>query len=399
MVAPRPPGVGTEPGLRSLSRHLPPLERLAAPRGPPAVRKGSTLDRFVITDPASEVLFFPGPGTAEPFEAGIRSPPHPPLDLVGKRSYSFSILTDWGFPRESLLRADPRSASAARPSVARSPGGNPWGRAGGFARLGSPRNPCRGKLSYHSGPPHPFAQGRSLQPSTMEFVYVVPREVLFPTCTPQGFLPFPSVSGAGSERSGEERGEPGHLPWADQDGFHRLVRDHGFFVERARAERTPSWKQIIPYTLLSAEGRVLLVRRKKAGGESRLHDKLSIGIGGHVDSVDALRAAELGEMNPLAAGSRRELEEEVHIQGPFQLSSLGLLNDDSNPVGAVHLGLVQVAEIDGTVQVREEDILDGRMVSTDELGALLTEGANFETWSAILAQRIQTLLPTPITTT
>lgn len=234
----------------------------------------------------------------------------------------------------------------------------------------------------------------------MEFVFVVPREALFPTCFPQGFLPFhgpgadqgAQVTAAGSSAAGGSEDTLGN-----PDAFHELLRTHGFFVERERAERTPAWKQVIPYTLLLVDGQVLLVQRKKAGGESRLHDKLSIGIGGHVEPVDASRAAELDEPNPIAAGSRRELEEEIDIQGRIQLRSVGLLNDDSNPVGAVHLGLVQVAEVDGSVQVREEDVLAGRMVAPDELADLLREGANFETWSAILVERLATLLPSPIT--
>ncbi len=225
----------------------------------------------------------------------------------------------------------------------------------------------------------------------MEFVYVVPRDILFPTCSPQGFLPFRGPGDLETTAQG--------APNPSQDEFHALVAAHGFYVERSRAEQTPAWKQIIPYTLVMTEGRVLLVKREKAGGEARLHDKLSIGIGGHVDSEDALDAAERKEVNPLAAGSRRELGEELHISGPIKIRSIGTLNDDSNPVGAVHLGLVQVAEVDGTVKVREEDILSGRMVAPGELGTLLRDGANFETWSAILIERLDGLLPSPITTT
>ena len=243
----------------------------------------------------------------------------------------------------------------------------------------------------------------------MEFVFVVPREVLFPTCTPQGFLPFAGRSVQGWNSSGAADGTsrakgshdaaPELETLATPERFHDLVRTHGFFVERERAERTPAWKQVIPYTLVQAGEEILLVRRRKAGGEQRLHDKLSIGIGGHVEPVDAATADEHGESDPLAAGSRRELEEELDVRGPMRLRALGLLNDDSNPVGAVHLGLVQVAQVEGTVQVREEDVLAGRMVTPGELETLLSEGANFETWSAILVERLRALLPDPITST
>jgi predicted NUDIX family phosphoesterase len=64
----------------------------------------------------------------------------------------------------------------------------------------------------------------------VEFVFVVPRRELFPDSYPHGFTPF----GAG----GIERA-----------AFERTAATHGFFVERARAEREPDWKQIIPYTI------------------------------------------------------------------------------------------------------------------------------------------------------
>jgi predicted NUDIX family phosphoesterase len=196
----------------------------------------------------------------------------------------------------------------------------------------------------------------------MEFVYVIPRERLFPDCYPQGFIAF-----GGALR---------------REAFEEAVLTHGFFVERGYAERTPSLKQVIPYTVVRREsGEILLMRRLKQGGEGRLHGKLTIGVGGHINPEDAIA-------NPLVGATWRELGEEVEIEGQSELLALGLINDDSNPVGAVHVGLAQLLTLEGSVRIREEDVLEGELVAPERLAALRAEGANFETWSSILIDHL-----------
>jgi predicted NUDIX family phosphoesterase len=211
----------------------------------------------------------------------------------------------------------------------------------------------------------------------MEFVYVVPRRDLFPDAYPQGFQLF---------------SDP-----AQRARLERTVGECGFFVEREAAERNPEWKQIIPYSVLVQGDRTLLMRRLAAGGEKRLHNKLSIGVGGHINPEDL---EESGPRNPIEAGTRREISEELVVDGSFEIRTLGLLNDDSNPVGAVHLGWVQVVTIEGSVRIREEDVLEGKLTTFEGLRKRLRAGDNFETWSSILIERLDELLPhfQPMTT-
>ncbi|MEM7516940.1 MAG: hypothetical protein AAF368_08470, partial [Planctomycetota bacterium] len=91
-------------------------------------------------------------------------------------------------------------------------------------------------------------------------------------------------------------------------------------------------------------------------------------------------------------GALRELSEEISVDGPISISSYGVLNDDSDPVGAVHVGLVQVGRFEGSVRVLEEDQLEGRVVAPEELTRLRREGAGFETWSNILIDQLDELL-------
>ena len=132
------------------------------------------------------------------------------------------------------------------------------------------------------------------------------------------------------------------------------IREQGFFVERRAAEENSSWKQVIPYVVVKRADSILLLERKKIEGEVRLHGKLSIGVGGHINPEDA--QASVGESgalthSPIDNGSRREIAEELHVSGRTQLARVGVLNDDSNPVGAVHVGLVQLMLVEGDVRV------------------------------------------------
>jgi len=157
-------------------------------------------------------------------------------------------------------------------------------------------------------------------------------------------------------------------------------------VERERAERTPSWKQVIPYCVVASGERVLLTRRRAKGGEARLHDKLSIGVGGHINPVDREDASD-----PVLAAARREIAEELDVRGEYELRLAGYLNDDSNPVGAVHVGVVFTATTSGSVRIREQDVLEGELVDRGELRAIQARGANLETWSSILIAHLDEL--------
>lgn len=200
----------------------------------------------------------------------------------------------------------------------------------------------------------------------MEFVYVAPREALFPACYPHGFTRFPSEQEARD--------------------FLGSVARQGFFVERERAERTPAWKQVIPYCVVSSGEQILLLKRRAKGGDARLFDKLSIGVGGHINPSDRVEGSEL-----VLTAARREIDEELDVRGELELRLFGYLNDDSNPVGAVHVGLVFGAITSGSVRIREKDVLEGHTVPPEELRARLARGENFETWSSILIAHLDEL--------
>ncbi|HYK96315.1 MAG TPA: NUDIX domain-containing protein [Candidatus Dormibacteraeota bacterium] len=168
-------------------------------------------------------------------------------------------------------------------------------------------------------------------------------------------------------------GDPGWLG-ITTDGlptFEALVRERGEFRPRAQMELDRTWKQVIPYLVLRDGQRYFLMHRTRAGTDARLHDRWSIGVGGHLNPGDG----------DLAGGLRREWCEEVAADFEPEFRLIGLLNDDSTEVGSVHVGAVYVADAAGRdVAIRETDKLAGGFAEPSEVAAVVDR---METWSAL----------------
>ena len=161
-----------------------------------------------------------------------------------------------------------------------------------------------------------------------------------------------------------------------------LVRDHTqaildvisanhTFIPRAKAEVSPEWKQIIPYVVIRHGGECFVLERTAKQTEARLHHKVSIGIGGHINPGHSL-----------IEGLHKELDEEVAVDAPYKLEFVGILNDDSTDVGRVHLGAVYVLEAGSkSVTVKETEKMSGEWMP---LHALRDVREAMETWSQIV---------------
>lgn len=150
-------------------------------------------------------------------------------------------------------------------------------------------------------------------------------------------------------------------------------------MRRGDAEENENFKQPIPYAVIKRGEQVFVYERLQGGGEERLHNKLSIGAGGHMnlDGHDFHESL----MNNL----KRELEEELDIQSSsMDLRVIGFINDDEDEVGRVHIAVLVVIDLDAnaTVSVRETDQLEGDFVN---LHLLKTKSLydRLENWSKI----------------
>ncbi|MDA0813332.1 MAG: hypothetical protein O3C21_13210 [Verrucomicrobia bacterium] len=160
------------------------------------------------------------------------------------------------------------------------------------------------------------------------------------------------------------------------------------FILRDDAEDDPSQKQIIPYAIFHHNGRFLHYVRGSKSGEQRLSAKGSLGIGGHINSEDAEQASI--EKDTYLTGVEREISEELILSGSHRQRLVGLINDDSNDVGKVHLGVIHVFDLESDdVQPNESPITELEFFDREQLAA---RRELLESWSQICFDHLDAIL-------
>jgi predicted NUDIX family phosphoesterase len=162
----------------------------------------------------------------------------------------------------------------------------------------------------------------------------------------------------------------------DLPGVLATIEAAARFEPRSSVEDDPGLKQLIPYLVVRDGPAWFLMRRTRGGADARLHDLWSLGVGGHLNPGD----------DGVLEGLRREWHEEVEAAFDPAPRFVGLLNDDSTPVGRVHLGLVFEIDAAGrSVAVREKDKLSGEFAETASVRAVADR---LETWSRLVFERL-----------
>jgi len=158
------------------------------------------------------------------------------------------------------------------------------------------------------------------------------------------------------------------------------------FVDRDFAEKTERLKQVIPYDVIEQGGKIFLYERTKKGGEVRLHNKCSIGVGGHVNPGDSID-------NPLDAlinGRLRELKEEVGLNpGDYVLEPLGCIYSSADEVSRVHFGICHKVIVRPGVELKFTDLAlaNGKFIDAVDIGSAHLSADRLETWSKILWEK------------
>lgn len=156
------------------------------------------------------------------------------------------------------------------------------------------------------------------------------------------------------------------------------------FIPRSQAEKDPSYKQLIPYVIMTCDGKYLTYVRGKRAGETRLVAKRSIGIGGHINPTEDMPL--FGNLcgtnlSIYLSAAQREVAEEVSVETTHTDRVVALLNDESNEVGSVHLGIVHYWILDAPkVDKREQMITQMAFMAPVELHQLRD---TMETWSQL----------------
>lgn len=185
---------------------------------------------------------------------------------------------------------------------------------------------------------------------TDEKILVVKKNILFAYQTTQGIKPI------------------------NFERYQKLITKHQEFLWRSKVEENTNYKQIIPYLVFTHDNKFFVMKRKSDASETRLQNKLSLGIGGHIKKQDLKKAS-------IIDWSQREFEEEVKYKGSLDIKALGILNDESDAVGQVHTGFVFMLHGDNSnISIRSEH-KEGYMLTLEECIAQYNQ---FENWSKFI---------------
>lgn len=215
----------------------------------------------------------------------------------------------------------------------------------------------------------------SVDAESPEFVLCVENATLPPE---RGFIPFTEESVEGN----------GLLHWMEED-------DQFLFLEREEAEVSNTLRQIIPYIVLRTGNRYWVYERGKSGGEQRLHSRLSLGWGGHVNPRDCITGTDgaIYVYDTLACCALREVREELGYEDfyPKNQTWLGALVSDASEVEKVHLGWVELWETSTLLNMQENMNVEGCMENIQflTLTELRRRRDEFEGWSQLVIDNLR----------
>ena len=181
------------------------------------------------------------------------------------------------------------------------------------------------------------------------------------------------------------------------------IEQRGFFAERAAMEERPDFQQIIPSFVLmdTTKNTILVFQRKPKHTEQRLAGLWTPVFGGHTDPIDFDRETVHGFadvagleipaviFNALA----REMWEETGIDIlEIDIGFNGIIKDDSNDVGKVHMGILFMVDLEITEDLKEQILSKSEIHNIVEIeGAHLPEYIedNFdklESWAQLVLE-------------
>ena len=164
----------------------------------------------------------------------------------------------------------------------------------------------------------------------------------------------------------------------DFDHYLYIINHRKEFHPRSIMETNPIYKQIIPYLIFTHDDQYFLMQRKSDASEARLRNKLTLGIGGHIRQEDM-------QENSLFAWALREFHEEVNYAGNLKVKPLGIINDDSNDVGKVHIGFALLLCGDSPEISVKSELKSGKLVSLDDC---ISMKECMESWSQFVVDAL-----------
>ena len=162
------------------------------------------------------------------------------------------------------------------------------------------------------------------------------------------------------------------------DDLAQTIQTNKEFHPRGLMEENPEYKQIIPYMIFEFDNNYFLMQRDAKSNEQRLANRYTFGIGGHVRQEDL-------KNNSIIDWAQREFYEEINYNDPFSIEPIGLLNDDSNAVGQVHVGLVLLIKGTSNAISIKSELTNGKLIPLEEAMHFYKD---METWSQMVLMHL-----------
>lgn len=179
----------------------------------------------------------------------------------------------------------------------------------------------------------------------------------------------------------EDKYFEGFLDAEEHDYISKVLENYEYHIRGDELENNEKLQQIIPYVWIVNSFKKQVFAYKRASGkqnysEERLMNKISCGVGGHIDREDS--------DNPIENAMMRELMEEIIMNKYPKPIIIGYLNDDSDSVGKVHFGVVAIAETLEDVKKRDNEMAEGRFYSVFELEEIFSDSRyEVESWTRL----------------
>lgn len=153
--------------------------------------------------------------------------------------------------------------------------------------------------------------------------------------------------------------------------------DNHVWLQRGQAETDERYKQIIPYVIVRFGSQI--IRYERAGTEDRLHGLFSIGIGGHIAREDY----------GYGLSVCREIREEIGVTTYEVPPVVGLVDDNSTPVGRVHVGVVHILDIPREAKLNFDELRNPQWVGHDEA---MKDLNGYEVWSKLCLRHLEKVI-------
>lgn len=160
----------------------------------------------------------------------------------------------------------------------------------------------------------------------------------------------------------------------DFANYLQIIKEKKEFLPRSLMENDFSYKQIIPYLIFTYDEKLFLMQRRSNSSETRLSNKYSLGIGGHIRQEDMTT-------DSIIDWAKREFAEEINYDGKLEIEPIGMLNDDSNEVGKVHIGFVFLLHGNSDKIKIKSELKSGQLITLEECKLYYD---SMESWSKLV---------------